>query len=214
MARPATTDPLRAYAITDRSALRDESLTDYVRRAVAAGVDMVQVREKDLTDRALYALVCQAVDITRGSVTRILVNDRLDIARAAGADGVQLGGHSVDASTVRRFASPEFLIGVSTHSLPEARAARDAGADFITFGPVWFTPSKAQYGPPLGLSPLTAVLEEVDLPVYPLGGIDSDRLTELYPLPIAGIAAISLFQNAADLATMVQIIRNREIQTA
>lgn len=215
MPPPDTAERLRCYAITDRRALGGiEGLRRFVDRAVTAGIDLIQIREKDLTDRDLYELTRAAVDVAWGSATRIIVNDRLDIAVAAGAHGIHLGGHSVEADIVRRHAPAGFLIGVSTHSLEEAQRAKAHGADFITFGPVWFTASKARYGPPQGLKALQEILETIDIPVFPLGGITAEHLPELYPLPIAGIAAISLFQNAADLATMVQTIRQRGTSSA
>ena len=102
----------------------------------------------------LYELTERAVEITRGSDTRLLVNDRSDIARAAGADGVHLTSQSLPADVVRKIYGPEFLIGVSTHSLDEARAARAGGADFVVFGPVFETESKREFGAPQGLNRL------------------------------------------------------------
>ncbi|HEX7773081.1 MAG TPA: thiamine phosphate synthase, partial [Pyrinomonadaceae bacterium] len=113
----------------------------FVRAAVEAEVTLIQIREKSLPARALYELATRAAEITRNSKTRLLVNDRADIARAAGADGVHLTSQSLPADVVRNIFGPEFLIGVSTHSLDEARAARDGGADFVVFGPVFETES-------------------------------------------------------------------------
>src|SRR5215213_3988547 len=109
--------------------------------AVAARIPLIQLREKNLSARMLYELATNAARLTRGSDTRLLVNDRADIARAAGADGVHLTTRSLEAAVVRRAFGEDFLIGVSAHSLEEARAARDGGADFAVFGPVFDTPS-------------------------------------------------------------------------
>jgi thiamine-phosphate pyrophosphorylase len=202
---PTGNEPLLIYAISDRRSL-DVDLPTYVARAVAAGVDMFQVREKDLTDRELYELMKRCVGAVSGSM-KMLVNDRLDIAVAARADGVHLGGHSAPVKTVRKHAPPGFLIGVSTHNLAEAQKAEDGGADFITFGPVFYTASKAKYGPPVGVPALTDILAQVHVPVFALGGINRGNLAELAHLPVAGISGISMFQAADDLAQTVTGIR-------
>ncbi|HUX08524.1 MAG TPA: thiamine phosphate synthase [Acidobacteriota bacterium] len=199
----------RLYAVTDRHALPggEGSLLDYIRRASAAGIEMIQIREKDMVARDLLALVRRAVETASEYRTAILVNDRVDIALAAGADGVHLGNHSAPPAAVREIVPPGFLIGVSTHTPDEVRAAVDGGADFITFGPVFFTASKAKYGPPVGLEALAAACGEASIPVYPIGGIDSGSYPELLGQPVAGLAAISLFQMAADIKLLVLQIR-------
>src|SRR4051794_6833227 len=127
-----------------------------VRAAALAGINLIQLREKNLSARNLYELASSAAAITARSATRLLVNDRADIARAAGCDGVHLATHSLDARIVRKTFGPDFLIGASTHSIEEASDARDAGADFAVFGPIFDTPSKRAYGQPLGLEKLEA----------------------------------------------------------
>ena len=199
----------RLYTITDRHSLPGgpAALEGFIRRAVAAGVDMIQIREKDLHDGDLLAMTKLAVSIARGGPTRILVNDRLDVALAAGAAGVHLGGHSAPPAAVREAAPEGFVIGVSTHNREEVERAEAGTADFITFGPVFFTPSKAHYGPPLGLEALSRTCAGTRLPVFPLGGIKSDNYSELLNYPVAGLAAISLFQAADDLDALVAGIR-------
>src|SRR5215203_1062692 len=125
-----------------------------VRAAVDAEVPLFQIREKSLHARVLFDLVARAAEITHGSRTRLLVNDRSDIACAAGADGVHLTTQSLPVDVVRKACGAEFLIGVSTHSLAEAQAAHAAGADFVVFGPVFETESKRAYGQPQGLDKL------------------------------------------------------------
>ncbi len=205
---PDSPDRFLLYAITDRQALPGRDPGPFLRRAVGAGVDLVQVREKDLADGDLFALARLAVESARGSGTKILINDRLDVAIAAEADGVHLGGHSAPADAVRAVAPEGFIIGVSTHSLQEAGEAAGAEADFITFGPVFHTPSKARYGPPLGTGALREACEAVELPVLPLGGINRENFPQLLGLPVAGLAAISLFQGAPDLEELVRLIRS------
>jgi thiamine-phosphate pyrophosphorylase len=167
----------------------------WVEAAVAAEISLVQLREKSLSARVLYELATRAAATTRGTATRLLVNDRFDIARAAGADGVQLTTHSLPAKVVRSICGDDFLIGVSTHSLEEGFNARAEGADFIVFGPVFETPSKQVYGEPQGLDKLREVTKALEgLPVIAIGGINRENADECYRAGAAGIAAIRLFQ--------------------
>ena len=166
----------------------------FVRAVVEAEVVLLQIREKSLPARVLYELATRAAEITRGSKTRLLVNDRADIARAAGADGVHLSSQSLPAGVVRRTFGSEFLIGVSTHSLDEARAARDGGADFVVFGPVFETESKRGFGAPQGLDKLRQVADELrGFPVLAIGGISLENAGACFDAGASGVAAISLF---------------------
>ncbi len=205
------------YLITAGTATRADTPTtedaaytlELVERAVAAGVTLVQLREKDLSARSLYHLTLRAARITNGSATRLLVNDRSDIARAAGADGVHLTVQSLDARVVRRTYGEDFLIGVSTHSLAEAHAARAGGADFATFGPVFDTPSKRQYGQPLGT---TALAEAARLlapfPLLALGGVTLENVRDVFRAGAQGIAAIRLFGDAQNLNEVTDVIKS------
>lgn len=167
-----------------------------VQSAVDAEIPLFQIREKLLPARVLYELVVRGVSITQGSKTRLLVNDRVDIARAAGADGVHLTTHSLPAAVVRSLFGPEFLIGVSTHSTDEARTARDGGADFVVFGPVFDTESKRAFGPPQGLDKLREVARELnEFPVFAIGGITRENMNACFEAGAAGIAAIRLFND-------------------
>ena len=171
-----------------------------VRAAVDADVPLFQIREKSLHARVLFELVARAAEITRGSKTRLLVNDRSDIARAAGADGVHLTTQSLPADVVRNIFRAEFLIGVSTHSLDEARAARAGGADFIVFGPVFETESKRAYGKPQGLDKLAEVTRALgEFPVVAIGGITLDNVDECFEAGARGIAAIRLLNDTKNL---------------
>ena len=164
-----------------------------VRAAVDADVPLLQIREKSLHARVLYELVARAAEIAHGSKTRLLVNDRSDIARAAGADGVHLTAQSLPVEVVRSIYGADFLIGVSTHSLDEALAARDGGADFVVFGPVFETESKRAYGEPQGLDKLAEVTRALgEFPVVAIGGITFDNAAECFQAGARGIAAIRL----------------------
>jgi thiamine-phosphate pyrophosphorylase len=195
-----------ASAPTDSDFL---ALLALVERAVAARVSLVQLREKNMSARTLYELASRAARLTRGTGTRLLVNDRADIARAAACDGVQLTARSPDAGVVRRAFGPDFLIGVSAHTLSEARAARDGGADFAVFGPVFDTPSKRAYGPPLGLEALREAAHALSpFPLVAVGGVGEENAAEVLRAGARGVAAIRLFADGQNLARIVHLIES------
>ena len=179
------------------------SVLELVSAAVAANVSLIQIREKDLTARVLQELVTASAKLTKASQTRLLVNDRADIAQAAGADGVHLTARSLAPDVVRRTFGPEFLIGVSTHSVAELREARDQNADFAVFGPVFATESKRSYGEPLGAAKLAEVVSDLSpFPILAIGGVTLDNATNCFDAGAVGVAAIGIFQHG-DLATTV-----------
>jgi thiamine-phosphate pyrophosphorylase len=161
-----------------------------------------------LSGRVLYELAASIAAITRGSHTKLLVNDRADIAASAGADGVHLATNSLPATVVRNAFGDKFLIGVSTHSLAEARAARADGADFAVFGPIFDTPAKEKYGEPQGLKQLEAITAELGtFPVLALGGISVERIADCIRAGAQGIAAIRMFDDPSQLDRVVNEIR-------
>jgi thiamine-phosphate pyrophosphorylase len=185
-------------------------LLNLVAAAVAAHVNLLQLREKNLSTRVLYDLTLQAAEITRGSNTCLLINDRADVAYSAGAAGVHLTAGSIEASVIRRTFGDDFLIGVSTHSLEEARAAREARADFAVFGPVFETASKRVYGEPLGLEKLEQVANAfTQFPVLALGGVTLDNAIGCFRAGAAGVAAIRLMNDPDQLARVVAEIGAR-----
>jgi thiamine-phosphate pyrophosphorylase len=179
-----------------------------VSNAVTAGIQLIQLREKRLTARALFELTARAAEITRGTTTRLLVNDRPDIAASAGADGVHLTTRSLEPKIVRRTFGDDFLVGASTHSLAEATNARDGGADFVVFGPIFPTPSKEEYGSPMGVACLAGVAEGLaPFPVLALGGISNETAHECLRAGASGVAGISLFREPKNLDRVVARIR-------
>jgi thiamine-phosphate pyrophosphorylase len=176
--------------------------------AVNAGVQLIQIREKQLTARILFELTASVVSIAQDSGTRVLVNDRADIAAGAGADGVHLTTSSLTPDVIRKTFGTKFLIGVSTHSLIEARDARSRGADFAVFGPVFPSPSKAKYGSPIGVLKLAETARELaGFPILALGGISLENMNECMLAGASGIAGISLFGQPGRLARTVETIR-------
>jgi len=197
------------YPITNGKTRTPEDILPLIEAAVAAKVPLFQIREKDLATRALYDLTACAVQITRGSDTRLLVNDRSDIARAAGADGVHLTTQSLPADVVRKIYGPEFLIGVSTHASEEARIARVRGADFVVFGPVFATESKREFGEPQGLEKLREITNELrGFPVVAIGGITLDNIDACFDAGASGVAAIRLLHDAERISSIAEVIRS------
>jgi thiamine-phosphate diphosphorylase len=178
-----------------------------VSAAVSAGIQYVQLREKKLQSRVLLELATRAVNIAQGTATRVLVNDRADVAAGAGANGVHLTTHSLETAVVRKAFGDELLIGTSTHSLAEAQMARDGGANFVVFGPVFPTASKEKYGHPLGVRALSRAASELaPFPVLALGGISLVNAAECLSAGASGIAGISLFSKPENLASIANMI--------
>ena len=203
-------DSPRVCFVTSRESTGDRPLLDVVREAIAGGCDLIQVREKDLLGGPLLQLVRSIVEAAkpRGARCAVVVNDRLDVALAAKAAGVHLPADGLPTGQVRRHAGKKFLLGRSVHSLAEAKQAAKDGADYLFFGPVFATPSKAAFGPPQGPDLLRKIAEAVKVPVWAIGGINPGTAAELRGLPIAGVAAISFIASAPDPAAAVRALRD------
>lgn len=179
------------YLVTDRKATQGRPLLPLLEECLAAGVGAIQLREKDLSGRELYELAAGLRTLTRQHGARLLINDRIDVALAVDADGVHLPSDSFPPAEARRLVGPGKLIGVSTHSLDEAKAAQKEGADFIVFGPIFDTPSKRDYGPPFGVDGLSRVAASVSVPVFAIGGVKAESVRKLREAGARGVAVIS-----------------------
>jgi thiamine-phosphate pyrophosphorylase len=219
---PASKTPIICY-VTDRKSLGEgeggTGVLGRIRGAIAAGVDWVQIREKDLSGRELLGLAREAV--AAGGGARVIVNDRVDVALAAGAAGVHLGRESLGAREVVRWcrggggnAPADFLVGVSCHGLEEAREAESAGAAYIFFGPVFDTPSKRGMGQPQGVARLAEICRGVTIPVLAIGGVSEANAGDCIRAGAAGIAAIRRFQDARDGAAMKDVIERLRAECA
>ncbi|MDQ1407485.1 MAG: thiamine-phosphate pyrophosphorylase [Acidobacteriaceae bacterium] len=216
--------PILCY-VTDRRSLacadedQIESLLRRIATAAAAGIDWIQIREKDFSGKELCSLtraaVAQTKQISERGRTRFLVNDRVDVALSVNSGGVHLGEHSLPVDKVRKWVASKpglterdkFLVGVSCHSVQSATEAERNGADYIFFGPVFATPSKVAFGVPQGLQRLGEVCSAVAIPVLAIGGITRDNASDCMAAGAAGIAAIRLFQDAENLARLVSELR-------
>jgi thiamine-phosphate pyrophosphorylase len=204
------------YVVTDRQLTGGRPLRLVVEAALRGGARAFQLREKDLSPRELYPLALEMRQLTRAYGARLLINDRVDVALAVDADGVHLTTTSLPASIARRVLGPGRLLGVSTHTLAEAQAAAEEGADFLVFGPVFFTPSKAPYGEPVGLDALRAVRVAVRSPILAIGGIKKANLDQVLAAGADGIAVISAIISADDPMAASQdllaALRSRRVQ--
>lgn len=180
------------YAITDRRSVAGD-LLEAVARILALGVDRLQVREKDLLDADLLALARAIRALPNPKGTRILINSRLDVAVAAGLDGVHLPSDAPPVGALRAVAPTGFEFGVSCHRADEVERAEREGADFAVFGPVFDTPSKRGFGPPTGLDALREVCGDRRIPVLALGGVTVSNAADCIAAGAAGVAGISLF---------------------
>lgn len=190
---PGSAPSSPAVPIAERVA----ALGALISEATSAGIDIVQIREPDLPARSLTAVVAAAVQASRGTATRIVVNDRVDIALAAGADGAHLGVRSLPTARVREMTPPGFLLGRSIHTVDDARGvAAERNLDYVIAGTVFASASKPNETRLLGTDGLAAVVRAANLPVLAIGGIDLETLASVARTGAAGFAAIRLFTDA------------------
>jgi thiamine-phosphate pyrophosphorylase len=194
----------RLYLITNRHVSKAWPIEDAVDEACRSGVRAVQIREKDLDARSLHDLAVRLRRITASRGASLLVNDRVDIAMAVGADGIHSPENGFPPRAARRLAGGSILVGASAHSLERARGAEQEGADFVTFGPVFDTPSKREHGPPQGLEQLRRVADGVEIPVFAIGGVTPERALQCIQCGARGVAVISSVLASNDIDRTVR----------
>ncbi len=193
------------YLITDRK-ISTKPLPEAVRLALEGGVRCVQLREKDLPVRELLALAQELRSITRDFGAKLFINDRVDVAVAVDADGVHLGHQSMPLEGARRVVGKDMLVGVSTHNLEEAKAAEACGADFITFGPIFETPPKANLVHTVGINGIIMVKSGIKIPLFALGGVKSGFIGKILTSGAYGIAMISAILGADDIRKAAEVL--------
>jgi thiamine-phosphate pyrophosphorylase len=213
--------------VTDRQSLAGGNASSIgallrkIEEVLSARVDWVQIRERDLAGKEVAGLVQEALhkaaELPNGpSTTRILINDRVDVAIAGRAGGVHLAENSLHVGDVKELlrrvgavsVRDNFLVGVSCHSWEAAEVASGSGADYIFFGPVFATPSKAAFGAPQGLQRLEHVCRTLSVPVIAIGGVSLENAASCISAGASGIAAIRLFQDAPDVKSQVALLRD------
>ena len=184
------------YLITDRKLPHGRDLCAVVEQALDGGVRAIQLREKDLSGKQLCELAGKMSLICQRYNAQLFINERIDVALAVDAAGVQLGKTSIPIKSARGLLGVGKTIGYSAHTLEEATVAAQNGADFLLFGPVYFTPSKAIYGAPQGLTALRKIVDKIAVPVYAIGGVTAERLAATISTGVRGVALISAIMSA------------------
>lgn len=190
---PPSTQPLRfrLYAITDRQLCAPRTLYDTIYNLLDVGVSTIQLREKDLNDAEYIKLAEPLRKLCHTYSAQLFINSRIKIAMEICADGLHLPGNSVSVQKVIEETNRRFIIGSSVHTLTEAKQREAEGADFITYSPIYPTLSKPGYGPAVGLEELRKVTETVNIPVFALGGITPERVSECLDARAYGVAVMS-----------------------
>ena len=188
------------YLVTDRKRTGGRDLVEVLSQALQAGVRAIQLREKDLDTIEVYRLGERLLSLTRQAGAALIVNDRVDVAMALGADGVHLTRKSLPPKEARALMGPGKAIGISCHSIADVREAVEGGADFLVLGPIFATPSKVPYGPPLGVDVLRQARAVCPLPILAIGGVSALRVPEVIGAGADGVAVISAVLAAPDPA--------------
>jgi thiamine-phosphate pyrophosphorylase len=192
------------HVITRADPVRGRSHVDAAKAAIEGGARILQLRDKEATTRELLETAREIRRLTKQAGALFIVNDRLEAALAAGADGVHLGPEDLPVETARRLAGEGFIIGASAGSVEEAKAAEQAGADYLGVGPIFAAPSKPDAGPPLGAGVIRRIKAAVNLPLIAIGGISIDNAGEVMKAGADGIAVISAVSGAEDMTEAVR----------
>ncbi len=194
----------RLLLITDRHQLHGRSLSTVLTQAIMAGVPAIQLRERDLPTGELLSLAQEIHTLAAPRAIPLILNDRVDLVLALNLDGVHLRSDSLPLPTARRLMGTDRLIGISTHSVEDVRRANDDGADYIIFGPIFDTPSKRSFGPPLGLDVLADVCRQSTVPIFAIGGMTSERVCDVRRAGAHGVAVIGAVLTSDDVGGVVR----------
>ena len=197
---------IRLCLITDRN-ISKYPLVDTIKEAVSAGVDMVQLREKDISTKEYFELARQIKIICKKYSALFIINNRVDIALAVEADGIHLGWQSLPFHVARQLLGKEKIIGISTHSKNEAVSAQEKGADYITLGPVFPTASKNGLIAPLGCNNFSDIIKNIQLPVFAIGGIKENNAEEIIKSGANGLAVISALLQSKNIGETTNIMK-------
>ena len=193
----------KIYVITDRRLSKGRTNEEVLRRAISGGADVVQLRDKEAPTAVLYEEALRLRNMTKTMDIPFVINDRVDIALAVGADGIHLGRDDLPVSIARRLLGPDKIIGISTHSLAQAQSASLERPDYISIGPIYSTKTK-EAGPPLGVDIIRQIKESIALPVVAIGGISLENVSEVFRSGADCVALISSIVSAEDVEGTVQ----------
>ncbi len=198
---------MELYIVTDRQASRGRDHLELVRAALEGGADTIQLRDKGMSGRELYSLALEMGTLVRSCGATFIVNDRLDIALAAGADGAHLGQDDIPVSAARAISPARFIIGASVGSVAEALEAERDGADYLALSPVFSTPTKGDAGPGHGLDVLRQIRSAVSVPVIAIGGINHGNARDVILAGAEGVAVISAVLGAEDVRSAARSLK-------
>src|SRR5262245_8333468 len=189
----------RLLVVTDRHQTNGRPLVSLLQRVLTAAEPVIQIRERDLSARELVALAREVQGVTVSHRSQLLINDRIDVALALEGAGVHLRSNSLPVSVGRRLLGADQLLGISAHAVEEAVQGESEGADYIILGPIYETPSKQMFGPPLGIRTLEKACRLVSIPVIGIGGVTAARAREMRKVGAFGVAVITAILSAADV---------------
>jgi thiamine-phosphate pyrophosphorylase len=201
----------RFYVIVDRAAIGSRNVQAVLEAAVHGGADAIQLRDKGASAQQLLRAARRLLPLARAGGVPLIINDRVDVAQAAGADGVHLGQEDLPVRAARAILGPGRLIGQSTHSLEQALAAQADGADYIGFGPIFATPTKPDY-PAVGTGPIRAVVSQVRLPVVCIGGIDHETVRRVAAAGARCVAVVRAVCGATDPEAAARMLKRSVTQ--
>ena len=191
--------PSRLLVVTDRHQTNGRPLVPLLQRVLATGIPAIQLRERDLSARELVTLAREVQSVTASAKSQLLINDRIDVALALEGVGVHLRSNSLPVSVARELLGAQRLLGISVHTVDEGLSAESQGADYIVLGPIYETPSKQMFGPPLGIRTLEKACRLIRIPIIGIGGVTAARAREMRCVGAFGAAVITAILGADDI---------------